>query len=105
MPDIHPKMTRTKLKKSGRKTARGKGRAPLPGVQTDAAHVQATDKCGYQANRELAEMIAQALKAKKNADKNGAHFVLGWRLYPNKQHPRWNNNDVHSCGCGCGCGA
>jgi hypothetical protein len=29
--------------------------------------------------------------------------VLGWRLYPNKDHPRWGAEDVHSCGCGCGC--
>ena len=50
-------------------------------------------------------MIAKAVKAKKNADKNGSHFVLGWRLYPNKAHPRWNSKDVHSCGCGCGCSA
>jgi hypothetical protein len=42
------------------------------------------------------------VKAKKATDKYGAHFVLGWRLYPNKEHPRWSK-DVHSCGCGCGC--
>lgn len=105
MPEIYPKMTRAKLKKSARKTSQGKGRAPLPGVKTDAKHVNATDKCGYQANRELAEMISKAVRAKKKGDKNGAHFVLGWRLYPNKSHPRWNNKDVHSCGCGCGCSA
>ena len=105
MPEIYPKMTRSKLKKSARKTSDGKGRAPLPGVKTDASHVQATDKCGYQANRDLAVMIDKAMRAKKNSDKSGAHFVLGWRLYPNKAHPRWNSKDVHSCGCGCGCSA
>jgi hypothetical protein len=105
MPEIYPKMTRAKLKKTARKTSLGKGRAPLPGVKTDAKHVQATDKCGYQANRDLAAMIAKAMRAKKNSDKNGAHFVIGWRLYPNKEHPRWDNKDVHSCGCGCGCSA
>jgi hypothetical protein len=42
------------------------------------------------------------VRSKKVSDKHGAHFVLGWRLYPNKDHPRWNQ-DVHSCGCGCGC--
>jgi hypothetical protein len=103
MPEIYPKMSRAKLKKGARKTAQGKGRAPLPGVKTDAKHVNATDKCGHQANRELADIIAKAVRAKKKSDKNGAHFVLGWRLYPNKDHPRWNSKDVHSCGCGCGC--
>lgn len=103
MPEIYPKVTRANLRKGARKTSEGKGRAPLLGVKTDAKHVNATDKCGYKANRELAAMIRKAVQAKKNSDKNGAHFVLGWRLYPNKEHPRWNNKDVHSCGCGCGC--
>jgi hypothetical protein len=31
--------------------------------------------------------------------------VLGWRLYPNKNHPRWKAKDDHACGCGCGCSA
>ena len=103
MPEIYPKVTRAKLRADARKTSQGKGRAPLPGVKTDAKHVNATDKCGYQANRDLAEVIRQAVRAKKNRDKNGAHFVLGWRLYPNKDHPRWKSKEVHSCGCGCGC--
>ena len=55
MPEIYPKLTRAKLQKGARKTALGKGRTPLPGVKTDAKHVQATDKCGYKANRDLAE--------------------------------------------------
>jgi hypothetical protein len=103
MPEIYPKMTRAKLKRGARKTSEGKGRTPLPGVKTDARDVNATDKCGNKANRELADMIGKAMKAKKSGDKNGAHFVLGWRLYPNKEHPRWKSKDVHSCGCGCGC--
>jgi hypothetical protein len=103
MPEIYPKMTRAKLKKGARTTSQGKGRAPLPGVKTDAKNVRATDKCGYQTNRDLAELIGKAVKAKKGSDKDGAHFVLGWRLYPNKDHPRWKSKDVHSCGCGCGC--
>jgi hypothetical protein len=103
MPEIYPKMTRAKLRKGARKTSQGKGRAPLPGVKTDAKHAQATDKCGYQANRDLAKMIRKAVRAKKNSDKSGAHFVLGWRLYPNEDHPRWKSKDVHACGCGCAC--
>jgi hypothetical protein len=105
MPEISPKMTRAKLKKSARKTSQGKGRAALPGVKTDARHAQATDKSGYQANRELAELIGAAVRAKKKSDRHGARFVLGWRLYPNKEHPSWSNKDIHSCGCGCGCSA
>jgi hypothetical protein len=105
MPEIHPKMTRKKLQASARKTAQGKGRAPLPGVKTDANHAQATDKCGYQANRELANLIKAAVRTKKKADKHGAKFVLGWRLYPNEKHPAWKDNGEHSCGCGCGCSA
>jgi hypothetical protein len=105
VPEIDPKMTRAHLKKSAHKTSQGNGPVPLPGVKTDASHAQATDKCGYEANRELAEMIAKAVEATKNGDEHGPHFVLGWRLYPNKEHPRWNSKDVHSCGCGCGCSA
>ena len=103
MPEIYPKLTRAKLKKSARKTSQGKGRAPLPGVKTDAKHVKASDKCGYETNRELAKLIGKAVRAKKKRDKNGQHFILGWRLYPNGEHPRWKNQDVHACGCGCGC--
>ena len=103
MPEIYPKMTRKKLTESARNTAEGKGRAPLPGVKTDAKHVQATDKCGYRANRDLAKLIRKAVREKKKSDKNGPRFVLGWRLYPNEDHPDWKNKDVHSCGCGCGC--
>ena len=105
MPKIYPKLTRAKLKKDARKTSQGRGRAPLPGVKTDAKHVRATDKRGYLANRDLAEMIKKAVRTKKNNDKHGAHFVLGWRLYPNEDHPRWNSKNDHACGCGCGCSA
>jgi hypothetical protein len=100
MPKIYPKVTRAGLKCGARKTSDGKGRVPLPGVKTDAKHVDATDKCGYQANRELAAIIRAAVKAKKRSDKHGARFLIGWRLYPNKEHPSWNGTD-HSCGCGC----
>jgi hypothetical protein len=105
MPEIYPKVTRAKLKSGARKTSEGKGRVPLPGVKTDAKHARATDKCGHKANRELAAMIKKAVKAKKNGDQHGEHFVLGWRLYPNKAHPRWKGKDEHACGCGCGCSA
>jgi hypothetical protein len=103
MPEIYPKMTRKKLQQSARKTSQGKGRAPLPGVKTDVKHAQASDKTGYQANRELAKLIREAVRSKKKGDKNGPRFILGWRLYPNQDHPSWQSKDVHSCGCGCGC--
>jgi hypothetical protein len=96
MPEIYPKVTRARLRASARKTSDGKGRAPLPGVQTDAQHVNATNKFGYEANRELAKLIEKAVRAVKKGDKRGQHFVLGWRLYPNKSHPRWQTKDVHS---------
>jgi hypothetical protein len=105
MPEIYPKVTRSQLKRSARNTADGKGRAGLPRVKADAKHVNATDKCGYEANRELSKLIEKAMRSVKKADKGGQHFVLGWRLYPNKNHKRWNDKDVHSCGCGCGCAA
>lgn len=105
MPEIYPKITRAKLKRTARTTSQGKGRAPLPGVKTDAKHANATDKCGYEANRDLAKLIQRAMRSQKNGGKGGGHFVLGWRLYPNKSHPRWKSKDAHSCGCGCGCSA
>jgi hypothetical protein len=105
MPEIYPKVTRRQLKLGARRTSDGKGQASLPGVKTDAKDANATDKCGYQANRELAKLIEQAMRSVKKTDKSGQHFVLGWRLYPNKSHPRWRDKDVHSCGCGCGCSA
>jgi hypothetical protein len=103
MPEIYPKMNRARLKRAARKTLLGKGRAPLPGVKTDAKHPNARDKDGYAENRELARLIEKAMRATKKSDRAGPHFVLGWRLYPNKEHPRWKAKDVHSCGCGCGC--
>jgi hypothetical protein len=105
MPEIYPKVTRTKLKKGARKTSSGKGRVSLPGVKTDVKHVEASDKCAFEANRELAKLIEKAMRTVKKRDKSGQHFLLGWRLYPNQNHPRWKNEDVHSCGCGCGCSA
>ena len=74
-------------------------------VKTATNPVNATDKCGHNANRELSKLIEKAMRSVKKSDKGGQHFVLGWRLYPNKDHARWKNKDVHSCGCGCGCSA
>ena len=104
MPEIYPKMTRSKLKSGARKTSLGKGRVPLPGVKTDAKDVKATDKCGYQANRELAEMIRKAVRAKKNGDKQRQAF-RAWLAALSEQGPSAleRRRMMHSCGCGCGC--
>jgi hypothetical protein len=67
-------------------------------LETDAKHAYATDKCGSKADRGVAEMIAKAVWKKKNGDKRGSHFVPGWRLHPNKDHPRWTSKDVRSSG-------
>jgi hypothetical protein len=105
MPQIYPRITHAKLRRTARTTSEGRGRISLPGVKTDAKHADASDKCGYEANRELAKLIDKAMRSIKKGDKGGQHFVLGWRLYPNKKHPRWNSKNAHSCGCGCGCSA
>jgi hypothetical protein len=85
--------------------------AELPGLWSNAK-VAATDtqrvcrECrdsphfdtdGYNANRELGRRIQAAFKELK-ADKG---FILTWRVYPDKDHPRWKVAD--GCGCGCSC--
>ena len=52
MPEIYPKMTRAKLKQGARKTSQGKGRAPLPGVKTDAKPEVWTDPAGFASARD-----------------------------------------------------
>ena len=34
-------------------------------------------------------------------DPHGSPWLLSWRMYPNKDHPRWKQDDC--CGCNCGC--
>jgi hypothetical protein len=55
------------------------------------------DTEAYFKNRELAQRIQQAF----DEIKPGKGFVLTWRLYAEKDHPRWKVAD--GCGCGCGC--
>ena len=55
------------------------------------------DTEAYDTNRELAHRIQQAFDELKP----GKGFVLAWRLYAEKDHPRWEVAD--GCGCGCGC--
>jgi len=55
------------------------------------------DTEGYGNNRELGRRIQKAFTDLKA----GKGFVMAWRLYPDKDHPRWQIAD--GCGCGCGC--
>jgi hypothetical protein len=55
------------------------------------------DTEAYNTNRELARRVQQAFEELKP----GKGFVLAWRLYAEKEHPRWKVAD--GCGCGCGC--
>ena len=55
------------------------------------------DTEAYNTNRELARRVQEAFEELKP----GKGFVLAWRLYAEKDHPRWKVAD--GCGCGCGC--
>jgi|SRR5262245_1078403 len=55
------------------------------------------DTEAHDTNRELGRRIQQAFDELKG----GKGFVLAWRLYAEKEHPRWKIAD--GCGCGCGC--
>src|SRR5437879_6853023 len=56
------------------------------------------DTAGHETNRELGRRIQEILQELKP----GKGFVLAWRLYAEKDHPRWKVAD--GCGCGCACG-
>jgi hypothetical protein len=59
------------------------------------------DREGHDKNRQIAEIIKKAVKDLKPHGPDGQpHFILKWRMYPNKDHPRFNKVD----GCACGCG-
>ena len=58
------------------------------------------DRKGFATNRKMAKEIDKIFRKYKKMDKDGTHFVLGWRLYGNKDHVRFQEAD----GCGCGCG-
>jgi hypothetical protein len=118
---IGPKITTEDLKeRKGMKLDDGRVyHAEVPGVWTDAEAASKADPKdpkspyfgstffdakGHSANRELAKKIDDVFKSLKKVDKDGAHFVITWRMYPNKDHPRWQRETPHACGCGCGCG-
>jgi len=61
------------------------------------------DPEGYGNNLELAKKIRAAFEEFKKKDEHGSHFVPAWRMYPNKDHPRWEEREgQHACGCGFG---
>ncbi len=60
------------------------------------------DPEGYAKNLELAKKICAAFEECKTKDKDGPHFILAWRMYPNKDHPRWQQQEPYSCACGAG---
>jgi len=116
--DVNPKLSMGKLRSGARKTSAGRGASPLPGVKTDARQAAtadfadpnspfygttACDPRGYSKNRELAKRISAAVNELKVSDEHGPRFILGWRMYPNSDHPCWDPKEVHICGCGCGC--
>jgi len=72
----------------------------IPGVENNPYF----DRDGYRQNQSLKRLISEALIACKKIDPNDPHgspWLLSWRMYPNKDHPRWKQDDC--CGCNCGC--
>ncbi len=117
MADVNPKLRKAELDAlNSNHSPKGDRRhktLDLPGVTSDAKMIKEDhppvtgpfgnpDSNGFDKNRELARRIQQAVKDLK-PQTGGPHFVLGWRLYPNKDHPRFQA-PPHACGCGCGCG-
>ena len=101
MPEIYPLITLKELEEGSKQTREGTGVVPLPGVKTDA--LQVDPEGAYKKNRQLAQMISDAVTKHKITDKvGGPRFLLAWRLYPNKENPYWHHVPVHACSCGCG---
>jgi hypothetical protein len=102
MSRIGPRVSCEEVAKSAEQITRGEGLiAGLPGVKADA---RSMDQKAHEANRDLAERIREAMAAVKPSDNNVPRFVLGWRLYPNRNNPFWKDEGgTHVCGCGCGC--
>jgi hypothetical protein len=109
--EIGPKLKLGDLTKQTTKLDDGRHHhGDLLGVISDAEVAQTLDpvqfpNCdreGHRKNRELADLISDAVDATKRSDEHGPHFLLAWRLYPNQEHPRWQMKEPHSCGCSCG---
>src|SRR6266853_6499370 len=104
---VKPKLTSEDVNEGGPLTARD-GREyymELPGVWTDSrwgSTTKTNDPAAFDKNRELAKRISAAFSDLKKTAKDGSHFILAWRMYPNKDHPRWHKEE-HTCSCSCGC--
>jgi hypothetical protein len=62
------------------------------------------DPDGKKNNDALKQAINDAFKKYKKidlTDPNGPQWLLAYRMYPNKDHPRWQAQEC--CGCCCGC--
>jgi hypothetical protein len=73
----------------------GGGREGVPGLP----RLPHFDTERYGSNRELARRIGEAF----SEIKAGKGFLMAWRIYPDKDHPRWDV--ANGCGCGCSCSA
>src|SRR5215471_7052494 len=92
---------RASRKERGPNDQRRRTRCGPSRVEADA---QSMDSEAHKANRELAKRISAAVAAAKPSDDGVPRFVLGWRLYPNRANPFWQDaGGVHNCGCGCAC--
>ncbi len=101
---IKPRMSWRDLHKGAKETASGKRKTPLPGVKTakTTPKTAAVHRKDREANGTLAEKISAAVREVKKSDRHGPLWVVGWRMYPNKDHPHWKAH-THACSCGCGC--
>lgn len=114
---ITPRLTLAEFSKDLKIVALEDGREqlpPLPELTTNAKQgmLDVTKLCqecqdspyldtdAYKKNTQLAEAIEAAFSKIRPPDKDGPQFVLAWRLYPIKDHPRFNILDGCSCGCG-----
>lgn len=99
---------RKKSVRSRRRNKKVKGTPPLPVNWVDVG----VDPFDVTVNEDLAKAIQSLVKAAKS-NQNGQRMLIGWRLYPNRDHDDWDNDNDrwksdpsgHSCGCGCGCGS
>lgn len=102
MSIIGPAQSLIELRASAKAVREGTKAEGLPPVVSDA--LQMKKETAYVENRKLADLISAAMKAIKPSDEDGPLFVLGWRMYPNKNHPHWKDQleEPHQCGCSCG---
>jgi hypothetical protein len=101
MTMVGPPQTLEDLGKSARRVRDGRATG-LPAVKSDIEKMH--DAHAEEANRKLEKAISRALaRYKPEKDAYGEPlFILGWRLYPNKNNEHWKEAHEHTCGCSCG---